>query len=434
MALDFPVGTDFPANGDQIPDGEIYEGFYWDAAAGVWKRLCDRDKIGECLDDNVNETVCDRLEFLQNEIIELEEEIDAIATSVGRGTYEWASGVSSFGDDLPEAQFYMVEVDSNGDVVDITENYADAGKFIFHETDLDGNLHTYDDQLLNDILMMFDRPDPDFFEGTVTAVTKDTNTDGSNYYIIDVTHASSQGSPTDNQDLEGKYKARLNIFEAPTGGGAGEFVKKIGDTMSGDLAIDRSNDPSADVEAGLQLKGSRPGTTDSAATITFHNDQTNDLGYLTYRSFGGDSWFGFNQNVDLGNHGLHSVAQVRMKSGGYIGSGKKERIIIRDGSASEAGVEVKRTANDTRVFAIPGKPSGSGSISNNFFYVYANAGSGGDAINYTGKISSNNNIVNKAYVDSKAGGKVDITCSPNGKTRGDMWYCNTDQTLYIKVS
>ena len=95
MALDFPVGTDFPANGDQIPDGEIYEGFYWDAAVGVWKRLCDRDKIGDCLDDGTSETVCDRLEFLQNEIIELEEEIDAIATSVGRGTYEWDFNVSN---------------------------------------------------------------------------------------------------------------------------------------------------------------------------------------------------------------------------------------------------------------------------------------------------------------------------------------------------
>lgn len=70
MALDFPVGTDFPANGDQIPDGHEHEGFYWDAAAGAWKRICDRDKIGDCLNDDIDETVCDRLEELRQDIIE----------------------------------------------------------------------------------------------------------------------------------------------------------------------------------------------------------------------------------------------------------------------------------------------------------------------------------------------------------------------------
>ena len=38
--MDFPTGIDFPDNGDQIPDGHEYEGFYWDAAAGVWRRIC----------------------------------------------------------------------------------------------------------------------------------------------------------------------------------------------------------------------------------------------------------------------------------------------------------------------------------------------------------------------------------------------------------
>jgi len=73
VALDFPTG---------VPDGQEYKGFYWDASAGIWKRICDRDRIGDCLDDDADETVCDRLEFLQNEIIELEEEIEALAPAV----------------------------------------------------------------------------------------------------------------------------------------------------------------------------------------------------------------------------------------------------------------------------------------------------------------------------------------------------------------
>ena len=52
--MDFPTGADFPDG--NIPDGEKYEGFYWDAAAGVWKRDCPPGMIyyGEeppCMDD-----------------------------------------------------------------------------------------------------------------------------------------------------------------------------------------------------------------------------------------------------------------------------------------------------------------------------------------------------------------------------------------------
>ena len=39
--MDFPTGADYP--GGVIPDGEIYEGFYWDEEAGVWKRYCEPD-------------------------------------------------------------------------------------------------------------------------------------------------------------------------------------------------------------------------------------------------------------------------------------------------------------------------------------------------------------------------------------------------------
>ena len=431
MALDFPVGTDFPANGDQIPDGEIYEGFYWDAAVGVWKRLCDRDKIGDCLDDGTSETVCDRLEFLQNEIIELEEEIDAIATSVGRGTYEWAAGVSNFQDDLPEGKFYMVKVDVNGGVLGVTQDYSEAGKFIFHETDLDGNLHTFDDQLVNDILMMFDRPDPDFFEGTVTGVTEGTNTDNTKYYIIDVTHASSQGSPTNNPDGEGNYKARLNIFEAPTGGGAGEFVKKIGDTMSGDLAIDRSAE--SDAEATLKLTGSRTNTTNAAATIAFENSQSPTLGYLTYRSFGGTNFFKFNHDLELNNKALTKVGRLDLKDGGTIGirdaSYPRIKFQLGSGNAGQACTEIDRPANNKRTFAIKGRNT-SGSITD-FFYSYANS-SGADAIHYTGLVTSDNHIVNKKYVDSKAGGGVAISCNSSNRNVGDLWYCHNDKTLYLR--
>lgn len=231
MALDFPIGTDFPANGNQIPDGHVYEGFYWDAATGAWKRVCERDKIGDCLDDDEGETVCDKLDFIQREIVELEEEIDAIATSVDRGTWDWAFTVNNYLDPVPAGKFYMVD-GNNG--LAVTTQYENVTKIIFSKTDAEGDSHSFTDDMVDKVLMLFDRPDDDFLESVITAVDEPN---GANYAIIDVTHIQSLGGPTNQADAEGRYKARLNIFDQPTGGNAGEYVKKIGDTMSGDLKI-----------------------------------------------------------------------------------------------------------------------------------------------------------------------------------------------------
>ena len=46
MALDFPTGDDFPLEGNKIPDGYKYEGYYWDESLGAWKRQCDEAGSG----------------------------------------------------------------------------------------------------------------------------------------------------------------------------------------------------------------------------------------------------------------------------------------------------------------------------------------------------------------------------------------------------
>ena len=237
MAIDFPVGNDFPANGNQIPDGEIYEGFYWDAATGAWKRLCERDKIGDCLDDNTNETVCDKLDELQREIVELEEEIDAIATSLDRGSWAWDFNVTNYLDArLGSGKFYMVR---EPDLAVVTE-YKDAARIVFHEDDLEGENHVFDDTMLDKVLMLFDRPDDDFLESVITAVETTSGTHGT-AYIVHVNVAQSKGSPTNAPDAQGVYKARLNIFEQPSGGTVGEYVLKAGGdpggVMSGTLTM-----------------------------------------------------------------------------------------------------------------------------------------------------------------------------------------------------
>ena len=193
---------------------------------------------------------------------------------------------------------------------------------------------------------------------------------------------------------------RLKIFKAPEGGSASEFVLKSGETMSGDLAIDQGS--GTNTEATLRLTGSRTNTTNSSATIAFGNSQSPTFGYLTYRSYGGTNFFKFNQNLDLNAKTLSGVDHIELRNGGFIGSGDKPRIRVRNGASgnNQAGTDIQRPGDNLRTFAIKGKKPGNTTVED-IFWAYGNSGNTGDAINYTGLTTSPNHIATKGYVDSK---------------------------------
>ena len=152
------------------------------------------------------------------------------------------------------------------------------------------------------------------------------------------------------------------------------------------------------------MTGNRPSTADSAATIKFVNDQnTSSGGFLSYRSFGASSWFGFNRDVDLSNKGLHSVAQIRMQPGGYIGSAANPRLTFHNATSGNDGdglLVVPRPSSARRGFAIRGKDATR--TDTDVLFSFTNA-TGADAVNYVGKMDGANNLVNKTYVDAAAG-------------------------------
>jgi len=353
------------------------------------------NRLQELLDEiylkNVQQD--ERLDDINNAIIELEEEIDALAPSTERGAWR-LNLVGSVGQPgqftMYDGAFGVPDIGPIGKVKEVESIW-------FNELDSDNTPHGFAGVEEGDLLELFVDGSPEYGLWSVVGTPHYETAGPASFWVIDV---NFQRTLEDNTTFGPGELCRLKIFKAPEGGNASEFVRKTGDTMSGDLAIDKSNDPSADVEVKLELKGSRPSTSDSAATIKFTNDQSTTSGFLSYRSYGAASWFGFNQDVDLGNNGLHSVAQIRMQSGGYIGSGTSQRIKVRSGNTNDAGTEIQRPGDGKRTFAIKGKAAGTSSTSD-FFWAYGNSGSGGDAINYTGKTTEDNHIATKKYVDSK---------------------------------
>jgi hypothetical protein len=344
-----------------------------------------------------------RDELLRQDIIELEEEINAIAPSLEYGTWKYEEPTGGNVTRPPlTGTFYLM----NGAA--LTDQYLETTIIKIHnneyvapgDTDPADN-HTWADADVGELIQLFDSADPDFFLGKITAKTVDPVGE---FVALTVDRIQSSGAPNDNADpITGEFLTRINIFKEPSGGNASEFVMKIGDEMSGNLSINTS-EGSTNVVASLALKGTRPSTTNSAATIAFENDQSTNLGYLTYRSYSSDSWFGFNRDIDLNNNKLHNVAEIRMQTGGYIGISTAKRLILRSGGSNDgnnAATEIQRPGDNKRTFAIKGKAVGSSSTTD-FFWAYGNSGSGGDAINYTGLTTQDNHIATKKYVDSVA--------------------------------
>jgi hypothetical protein len=360
VALDFPVGTDFPTNGNQIPDGHEYQGFYWDATTGVWKRVCEPDDpfdptVVECIDDerttslgtlpyqssgdtltadgvksnitsgalastltelefgtDADETVflvdgqlqltnttlgtptdtfeitavdgskvtvtykdgdaatvyntddeltvvhngglqvnadclfcegddrsiCEEINLLQNQVIELEEEIDAIAPSVEYGTWEWQNPTADNATRPPAAGTFYLAKDGPSGALDpvVTDQYLDTEVIVIHNNeyvaagDTDPvDSHSWSDADDGKLIQLFDRADPDFFLGTILSTQVEAD-----HVRIRVERVQSSGVPNDNADPDtGDFLSRINIFNPPSGGDASEFVKKSGDTMEG---------------------------------------------------------------------------------------------------------------------------------------------------------------------------------------------------------
>jgi len=326
----------------------------------------------------------DAARLLQNEIVELEEEIDALAPTMERGSWRFNPVGSA-----NTAMFAMYAAGTT------TSEYPQADQVFINTVDSDGTLHNFSDVEPGNYLEIFSPDDGDY--GLYKVISKSDETSGANsFWMFDIEHSRSN-RPMADAGLDAK--CRIKFFSIADSVEATSFVIKSGDTMSGNLNIDKSEN-STDVEAELKLKGNRPSTANSAATITFDNQQSTEKGYLTYRAYGAGTWFAFNQDVDLNNNGLHSVGQIRMKPDGGIGSGNNTRLTFHNASSGNEGeglLVVPRPSDNRRGFVIRGKNADG--VEQDLLYTYTNYSGTPDAINYHGKIDSGFNLVNKKYVD-----------------------------------
>ena len=172
----------------------------------------------------------DNVSTLQNEIVELEEEIDAIAPSVERGQF-----ISTTYSNAPRDGEFMLAT--------LTRKTVDYGDpditlILFSKVDNEGVAHTYADVEDGELIQLFEEGNDSYGLYLIEGI--DGNDDPSQTAVtFTVSPVSGFGEATEG-DL-----ARLKIFKAPEGGTADGFVMKTGDTMTGPLNIDAKSNPSA---------------------------------------------------------------------------------------------------------------------------------------------------------------------------------------------
>ena len=216
--------------------------------------------------------LCTEIEFLQNEIIELEEEIDAIAPSVERGQF-----ISTAYSNAPRDGEFMLAT-----LAGKTVDYGDPAIALIQlsKVDNEGVAHTYADVEDGQLLQLFEDGNADYGLYLIEAVAGNDDP-AMTAVTFTVSPVSGSGEATEG-DL-----ARLKIFSAPSGGTADGFVLKTGDTMEG---------PSP-----LVFK--------TKATGTSYNNPPTNTSYLKFVNdkngsiTSGSLWFGGNTNhltTDLG--------------------------------------------------------------------------------------------------------------------------------------
>ena len=353
MAFQFPNPTVTPEfTGD---NGITYS---WDATDGKWV---------------VKTTAA--LEDIRQDIIELEEEIDAIAPSVERGKWTF----NAVGTVANAGQFTMYDADYGSG--EPTGLFKSAKSIWFNEIDSDGTPHAFADVDDGELLEIFIDGSPEYGLYEVVGQAHDETEGATQFWVIDVNFVRTLETTTavDTGEL-----CRFKVFMAPTGGDASSFVLKAGDTMTGDLAIDKSeNGPAAGgpsgKEATLTLKGDRTGTTHAIGTIQFGNASApSKTGILAYRTDTTKGWFNINAELTLTRDGL-KTNELSTYSGSILSFNKKMDFTSGDLNARfQKGFVIKK--------------AGQGIDGSNILTAY------NDFIEYDGPTNADNRIANRKWI------------------------------------
>ena len=211
------------------------------------------NRLQELLDEiylkNVRQD--ERLDGIDNDIIELEEEIEALAPSLERGNWNYTQPLELRG-------YSLFDVDGIA-----TNKYTNARSIFVTPVDVNGTSHSFDDVVDGSYIEIFASDTSDFGLYNITGITDKTNLNPG-YWVFDVNFIKSNSVLA---TADGP--ARFKFFELADAADPTAFVAKSGDEMSGKLTLSGSN--ALDLKGKIQVNGT---TTNSRFLGTDSNGNT----------------------------------------------------------------------------------------------------------------------------------------------------------------
>lgn len=344
----------------------------------------------------------------RNDIVELEEELEALAPSLSRGEWQFnPNGIADTG------RFTMYN--STGD---ITSDYNLAASVIVNPVDYNGTPHGFSDVSDGAYLEIFDPDDEDFGLFQVTDV--DDQTSGqSAFWIFTVDFIKSNKSPNVANGV-----ARFKFFELADAADPTSFVLVAGDTMEGNLTMKKSDIvflPIADDAEGDNpdrwnyITSRRPrdpngdllgGSNNFGIRVDLTEGRTGYNKFQLYSNANGgpdSSFISFNGGNSPGTHfqrgSIKSDISFKINTNTY----PDDSHIVFTGN-NQGGIMVNNTYkqlyDEDRTYAYGRYDFQTADASDVYFQVYADSNvDTGCHVRYYGSINGAKNITTKEYVD-----------------------------------
>ncbi len=443
-------GSGFPGNQDKVAPG--------DEGKVRIKGIATPDFETAEGDVAVNKRYVDeRDEVLRQGIIELEEEIDAIAPSVERGKWRF----TAVGTVAQPGQFTMYDDEFGSG--NPTGLFKSVKSIWFNEIDSEGTAHAFGDVDDGELLEVFVDGSPEFGLYEVKGQAHDETDGATSFWVVDVNFVRTNEDTTAVAPGE---LCRFKIFMAPTGGDSGSFVMKSGDEMSGKLEFINKDETGGKynlVDSTSHLKfttGNGSGDERSASIyqpgyLAALNTDCN-LNVNGYVASSNGTFFGYSTNDTTITYWKPRVSFSANDTGGFYygdSSSSNNRRVYIDSSYNylnhgghtcarwnSSGINlyyrgsnrIQVTSTGTQFYNPVFLDHNSTRLSLKKDLTASN-NNGDSSYGTSGQVLTSNGS-NKPPYWAAASGKVDITCSSSGKTKGDMWYCASDGVLYLKVS
>ena len=214
-----------------------------------------------------------QIEKNKQNIVELEEEIEALAPSLDRGNWDYKEPTNPA--DMPAEGTYFILDDSQN----ITTDFANAHEILFNNKDIEDINHTWSTVEVGQSIELFDSVDKDYLLAKIEEITLESGA-----VKLEVTVEQSEGGVVGDSS-----RVRVKIFDIPEVD-ISSLMPKSGGTFTGEVKHKKD----------ILIEPTMPNRFVNITNRYATNPDGSDAGT-------GNTTFGINFDLDYGNTGYNTV-------------------------------------------------------------------------------------------------------------------------------